>query len=337
MKIPSTPSRILVLIAMLTLHLPLSAATPKSFSQEQMNQPVPVLWQSAKAEHVYGLPDIRHNTKGTLVLANGAFTFTSKAGNSSIPWSSVTAVSAGNERVEVGGVGMRLFRMTIPDGGGLVAAAVMHHRIDMLTVQFNDRNGGNHAAVFIVPAIEADRALQSFSATAAPPRPVANLAACHSDAVDQNSVLVDEPNWEQAEVPAVYRALVYEHLIDRLRNTGEVGHIYRAGENTHRHGCPQYTIHIAIVAFREGSSVKRAYLGPVGMFVGTTQMVFDISFTDASGKLNGSEQIKATMRGESESTSVADHVAKSATKRFIHLLKDAGKHTPASSMHSPPM
>ena len=51
-------------------------------------------------------------------------------------------------------------------------------------------------------------------------------------------------------------------------------------------------------------------------------MKFDVTFTDASGKLNTREQITATMRGESENTNVADHVAKSLAKRYAAVLKN---------------
>jgi hypothetical protein len=227
-----------------------------------------------------------------------------------------------------------LFRMTIPDGGGLAAAAVLHHRQDMLTVEFNDARGGSHAAVFFLPAHEADRALQSFALIPAPPR-TASIAACQNPSIESNSVLVAAPNWDQAQVPAAYRALVYEHLVDRLRKTKEVGHVYRDGEGNAERGCPQYTVHIAITAFKEGSSVKRAYLGPVGMFMGTTQMKFNVTFTDASGKESSKEQIAATMRGESESTNVADHVAKNVAKHYANMLKGADKSLAANKTGSP--
>ena len=57
--------------------------------------------------------------------------------------------------------------------------------------------------------------------------------------------------------------------------------------------------------------MKRAVLGPVGFFVGTTNMTFDTTFNDASGSVVLHKQIKGTSRGESESTNVADGVAKS--------------------------
>jgi hypothetical protein len=129
------------------------------------------------------------------------------------------------------------------------------------------------------------------------------------------------PVWERAETPAAYRVLVYEHLIDRLRHIEGIGHVYRDGDRDRQQGCPQFSIQIAIVAFKQGSQVKRAVMGPVGMFVGTTQMTFDATFTDARGQLNKGEQVKATVRGESESTNVADGVAKSLAKHYSFARK----------------
>jgi hypothetical protein len=311
----------------------LLAATIPPAPEDHASTPISV-WQSTKAEHVYGFPDVEPNKKGTLALSADALTFSGKSGNTSISRNSLTAVSAGNQRVELWGMGGRILRMTIPDGGGLAAATVMHHRIDMLTVEFHDDHNGDHGAVFFLPANEAERALQSFALTPVAPRKVSDHV-CQDAPIEPKSVLVSTPNWDHAEVPAAYRALVYEHVIDRLRHTKDIRHVYREGEDG-RHGeCPQFTIHIAIATFKEGSSVKRAFMGPAGLFVGTTQMVFDVTFTDASGSLNANEQIKATIRGESESTNIADHVAKNLAKHYANMMKNASKSNSAKKTDSP--
>lgn len=101
--------------------------------------------------------------------------------------------------------------------------------------------------------------------------------------------------------------------------------MYRDVENTGQRVCPQYTIHISIATFKKGSQVKRAILGPVGMFVGTTQMTFDTTLNDASGAVDLHKQVKGTTRGEAESTNVADGVAKSIAKQYASVLKEADK------------
>ena len=279
-----------------------------------------VSWQSTSVQHVYGLPDTKKNEKGRLTVNPDGLTFTTKSSRSSVPSRSIVAVSAGNQRVELWGMKGRLLRMAIPDGGGIAAAGLMHHRVDMLTVEFNDSRGGYHGAVFYLPANEAERALRSF-AQMPPVHGEAVNTVCQGRPVKPGSVLVSAPGWDQIEVPAAYRALVYEHLIDRLQHVQGIGHVYRDGESDAQPGCPQYTVDISIAGFNEGSQVKRAVMGPVGMFVGTTQMMFDATFTDASGRLNAHEQVKATVRGESESTNVADGVAKTIAKHYAAAKK----------------
>ena len=286
------------------------------------NQTVP--WQSTSVQHAYGLPDTKKNAKGTLTVNSDGLTFTTKSSSSSLPHRSIVAVSAGNQRVELWGMKGRLLRMAIPDGGGIAAAGVMHHRVDMLTVEFNDSRGGDHGAVFYLPANEAERALQSFAQMPPVSREGVNTV-CQGGPVKPGSVLVSAPAWDQIEVPAAYRALVYEHLIDRLQHVQGIGHVYRDGESIADAGCPQDTVHISIAGFTQGSQVKRAVMGPVGMFVGTTQMTFDATFTDASGRWNAKEQVKATVRGESESTNVADSVAKTLAKRYASAKKEFEK------------
>lgn len=290
-------------------------------------------WQSENAKHVFGFPEIKPNKKGVLVLSADALTFTGKSENTFIDRKAITAVSAGYERVELWGWPGRILRSRIPYSGGMAAAAVMHHRIDMLTVEFRDTRGLDHSAVFFLPAQEAERALQSF-ALPTPLSKKSSIAVCGAASVDAKSVLVARPDWEQAEVPAAYQSLVYEHVIDRLRRTKGAGRIYREGEDaiTPADGCPQYTVRMSIKAFKEGSSVKRAMLGPAGNFIGTTQMKFDVRLSDSSGSLDHTKEIKATMRRESESTNVADKVAKSIAKQYSRLLKDQankGIHDPS--------
>ncbi len=301
----------------------------------QADRSAPV-WQSAKAEHIYGFSELKPHIKGTLAVSPDSVTFWNKAGKTSIDRYTVTAVSAGNQRVELWGVTGRLIRMAIPQGGGLAASTVMHHRVDMLTVEYRDQRGAVHGAVFFLPAHQADQALQRISQLPAPcsspeavpeqpVRTALDVVPDCQDSVEARSVLVAAPNWDETNVPAAYRALVYEHVVDRLRRTEGAGRVYRDGENNVPKVCPQYTIHISVTGFKQGSQVTRAMLGPVGMFVGTTQMKFDTALSDTSGSVDLHKQIKGSTRGESESTGVADSIAKSIAKQYAGVLKDANK------------
>lgn len=294
-----------------------------------------VEWTSRGVQHVYGLPEAKPKDKGILTLSPTDLSFTGKTSTAMIPRRSITAVSAGDQRVELWGVKGQILRAVIPNGGGLAAATVMHHRVDMLTVEFVDSRGGYHGAVFFLPAKEASRALEIFSKTPIAPREPHPGNTCEHAGMWPNSILLAAPNWDHAEVPAAYRALVYERLLDRLRQVKGGDRVYRDGENNVQQGCPQYTMQLSISAFKQGSQVKRAAMGPVGFFVGTTQMKFDATITDASGKVLVQDQIKAAARGESESTNVAANVAKKLAKQYAAVLKKNSQNNIASATGIP--
>lgn len=284
-------------------------------------------WTSAGAEHVYGFPDTKSGQKGTLTLTTDALSFVDKTSDTHIPRSTILAVSDGSDRVEMGGKTGMILRMVIPDGGGLAAGAVMHHRVGMLTVEYVDVRGGMHSAVFNMSPAQAEAGIADFTRVPVPVRAPAMPERCAGESageVNPGSVLVETPDWEHAQVPAAYRALVYEHVITRLQGVKGVSHVYRDGETPVDGACPAYTVRIAVQNFKPGNQVERAALGPAGMFVGVTELSFAFNLKDASGHYDQSKQIKTKVRIQTESTGVADKFAKALAKDYVALLKDEG-------------
>lgn len=278
-------------------------------------------WNIASAKLAYGLPDVKAGKKGALTLDANGLTFTNKTSNAVIPHDRILEVSNGSDRVELWGTTGQIMRMMIPQGGGLAAGAVLHHRVGMLTVDFLDNRGGKHAAVFDMPPAQAAAALTAFSQTPLASHP-ATPSLVHVDGpIDPTSVLVVTPNWAAAQVPAAYRALVYEQVITRLEAVKGISHVYRDGEVLPDGCIPAYTIQISIKSFKKGNQIERASLGPVGMFVGTTRLVFNFNVRDAYGHVNQDEEIKTSVRMQSESTAVTDKFAKSLAKRYVAFLK----------------
>jgi hypothetical protein len=209
--------------------------------------------------------------------------------------------------------------MAIPNGGGILLATVLHHRVDMLTVEFTDERGGYHAAVFSLDSDSAQRALGVLSAApAAHHERVSN--ACSGTRVQPGSVRILQPEWKDVEVPAAYRALIYENLVQRLGKVKGIDHVYRDGESDPASACAAYTVSLNATAFREGSQVQRASTGPIGMFLGTTQLKFDLHISPSGGPEHV-EEARATVRGETESLKVSDSVAKKAAKALERTLK----------------
>ncbi|SEG33889.1 hypothetical protein SAMN05421819_2574 [Bryocella elongata] len=279
-----------------------------------LTPPRPPVWSGSNVEHVYGLMEAKAHAKGTLALNTDTLTFNSRSAHVVLPRTRILAMSTGHERVELFGTTGQILRMVIPDGGGIAAAAVMHHRVDMLTVQYVDAKGGEHAAVFYLPEIQAEAALAAFGTEPHSTHVVASKG-CEGAVVEPGSVLVNTAGWADSSVPPAYRALVYEHVIDRLRKTKGVRYVYRSGESGPGGVCAQHVITLTLEGFRPGNQVKRSALGPIGLFVGTTQMTLSARITGEGG-LNSTEEIKSSVRDQSESITVADKIAKRVAKRY---------------------
>ena len=111
--------------------------------------------------------------------------------------------------------------------------------------------------------------------------------------------------------------------------------MFRDGEAGVQPICPQYTVSISIVSFRPGNQVQRAMTGPVGFFAGTTQMVFNATIRDASGRLNSTQEVKATIRGEGESKNITDGIAKKIAKSYANTTRQFEKATLTARADSP--
>jgi hypothetical protein len=265
------------------------------------------------------MPDVKAKESGTLTITPQHLMFTGNSASSTIDLPSIVALSAGNERVELWGMKGRLLRMAVPYGGGAAFATFMHHQRDMLTVEFVDNQGGYHGSVFYLPANEAEQALRYITPSPAAHRDVSG-EPCSIARITPNSMVVKEPTVDQGEFPVAYRVLVYEHIIDRLRQAPGADvvrdRVTDGGEN-----CAQYTMRLSTTAFKPGSQVERASMGPVGFFVGVTQITLELEITDAAGNTVVRDQIKATQRGESESMNVIDKIAQQVVKKWSREQK----------------
>ena len=165
--------------------------------------------------------------------------------------------------------------------------------------------------------------LKKRSVVSLPPRSLHHHAAnppCGVASIEPHSILVKQLTSGQSDFPAAYRVLVYEHIIDRLRQV-PASVVHRDGVADGRGDCSQYTMRLSTTGFKPGSQVKRASMGPAGFFVGVTQMTLNLEITDANGTTVIHDQIKASQRGESESMNVIDKIAQQVVKKWAKAQK----------------
>jgi hypothetical protein len=276
-------------------------------------------WSSTRAIHVLGMTDVKASENGILTITPAHLAFTAKSASSTIDLPSIVSLSAGNESVELWGMKGRLMRMAVPYGGGAAFATFMHHQRDMLTVEFVDSQGGYHGAVFYLPGNEAEQALRSITPSPGTAHHRPGLPCPIASRVP-HSITVKQLTPDQSDLPAAYRVLIYEHIIDRLHRA-PLSVVHRDEASDGRGDCSQYTMRLSTTAFKPGSQVKRASMGPAGFFVGVTQITLDLEITDARGTTVIRDQIKASQRGESESMNVIDKIAQEVVKKWAREQK----------------
>lgn len=103
-----------------------------------------------KVVQLTGLVGVKDNAKGTLSVENRQLHFVHAKASSDVSASSIQdVVTAADSQRAVGGT-IGLMSMAAPYGGGRVLS-LFRTKIDTLTVQYRDADGGLHGAIFTMP------------------------------------------------------------------------------------------------------------------------------------------------------------------------------------------
>jgi len=106
---------------------------------------------TTKAVQLTGLTGVRENTKGTLRVENGILHFVHGKASADVSAASIQDVVTGTDSRESVGKTVGMVSMAAPYGGGRFLS-LFRTKIDTLTIQYRDENGGLHGAVFTMPA-----------------------------------------------------------------------------------------------------------------------------------------------------------------------------------------
>jgi hypothetical protein len=120
---------------------------------------------STRATHLLGLENTKSNCNGTLSIQGDALQF--QQGDkpaTEVKISSIQAVFLGGESKQVGGVPMKLGKAAAPFGSGRVVSLFAHKKYDTLTLEYVDKDGGVHGAVFQLAKGQAELVRDSLRA-----------------------------------------------------------------------------------------------------------------------------------------------------------------------------
>jgi len=115
-------------------------------------QPVPA---ETEAVQVTGLTGVKQNTKGSLKVENGSLSFVYSKGNCDFPAASIQDVVTGGDSQRVIGGTVGTISRLAPYGGG-TALSLLRTKLDIITIQYRDPNGGLHGAIFTMPVGKAE-------------------------------------------------------------------------------------------------------------------------------------------------------------------------------------
>jgi hypothetical protein len=284
-----------------------------------------VTWKCDHAMHWIGLPDVKAETSGVLIVSPTEVLFTSAAARGSIDRARIISVSVGDERVETGGKEGRLARfiagVAVPYGAGSLLGLVTQGQVDLLTIEFRDNQRAYHGVVFVLGKGEADRAKQALSPInevkpQEPPHP-----ACLPNLVKPLTLEVSAFSDSDAAIPREYRAAFYEQLIERLRIDPGFAAVYRDGDDSPAAACSQFTLSVTIRTFRKGNAVLRASSGMIGNMLAATKLSFHMTLRDQDGKAVLDGDVKAAAKGDHESLDVALNIAKRTVKKLNRQMK----------------
>lgn len=104
-----------------------------------------------KSVQLAGLAGVKDNTKGTLTVEKAQLHFVHGKGSSDVSAASIQDVVTGADSRESVGKTVGMMSMAAPYGGGRFLS-LFRTRIDTLTVQYRDADGGLHGAIFTMAA-----------------------------------------------------------------------------------------------------------------------------------------------------------------------------------------
>ena len=124
---------------------------PAAFSGQADKPQAKDVTTAENTQCVVGCEGIKHGATGTLAVEANTVRFEHEKQKAEISIGSIQDIYLGNEsRQNITGAG-KVVTMAIPYGGGRLLS-LFSHKVEVMTVEYIDANGGFHGAVFVLPA-----------------------------------------------------------------------------------------------------------------------------------------------------------------------------------------
>ena len=118
---------------------------------------------SVKVVQLTGLPGVKDNAKGTLDVEDGNLHFVHAKASSDVSAASIQDVVTGSDTQRAVGKTVGMISMAAPYGGGRFLS-LFRSKLDTLTIQYRDTDGGLHGVIFTLPVDTAETIKQNLVA-----------------------------------------------------------------------------------------------------------------------------------------------------------------------------
>jgi hypothetical protein len=265
---------------------------------------------ATKVMQVVGLVGVKNNTAGRLAIENGNLRFTHSEIRVDLAPISIQDVVTGNDsqRVIRGTVGtLSLFA---PYGSGRFLS-LFRSKLDTLTIQYRDKDGGLHGVIFTTPVGTADVIkneliglgahtsipTQGDPTTDASTSPIRKEPPLQEHGgqpakINASAMTVMMIQSDEVKLPAEFQVSLYENLIQQMQKSSGFRRVYREGDRSSSDAANRVVLHSEVRGFKKGSEMAR----DVTTVAGATSIIVHCEFTDKDGQLLLARDVKGKVQ-----------------------------------------
>jgi hypothetical protein len=266
--------------------------------------------KTMKAVQLTGLMGVKDNTQGSLAVENGNLRFTHSKRTTDLAPPSMQDVVTGNDSQRVIGGTLGTMSLFAPYGSGRFLS-LFRSKLDILTIQYLDADGGLHGVIFTSPVGTAEATKDELvglgahtsiptQGNPAPDKPdqagkkdpVKPTQGAKPTKINASAITVMMIQSDEIKLPAEFQVSLYENLVRQLQKKGGFQHVYREGDRNSASAPNDIVLHSTVRGFKQGSERARE----VTTVAGATSISVHCEFTDKDGQLLLARDISGKVR-----------------------------------------
>jgi hypothetical protein len=291
------------------------------FGQQPSSSPISAVGTVPDTTHVLGLENIKRGAKGRLEIARDTLRFDVGTATAEVNITSIQDVFTDQDSKQlVGGKAGTVAKLAMPYGSGRVLSLFGSEKVDVLTMEYRDSNGGLHGVIFTLPEGQAPAVkgqLVELGAHAsrppdAPAEPQTPSGQTTGQKISASAIQIEPVESKEAALLPEFRVAIYENLIDEVGKTGKFRHVYRNGDRAAA-GTPDLLIlRTRVEGFKQGSQKQRE----VTTVAGATTIKTTVQVVTRDGRTVVNREVEGKVRFFGENLNATNDFAKKAAENI---------------------